>query len=99
MRERRPMALPDPFSTIRMTTLHAPRGANFWSSRPVTRMDLRVGAYDDISSCDAGPGFTDALVAAMPGLVEHRCSIGERGGFIMRLRRGTYAPHVIEHVA
>jgi cyanophycin synthetase len=35
----------------------------------------------------------------MPGLVEHRCSIGERGGFISRLRRGTYAPHIIEHVA
>jgi cyanophycin synthetase len=62
-------------------------------------MDLRVGEYEDISSCHAGPQFTDALVAAMPGLVEHRCSIGERGGFIMRLRRGTYAPHIIEHVA
>ena len=93
------MSLPDPFATILMTTLHATRGANYWSSRPVTRMDLRVGAYEDISSCHAGPGFTDALVAAMPGLDEHRCSIGEPGGFIMRLRRGTYAPHIIEHVA
>jgi len=90
--------LPDPFSTIRMTTLHSARGANYWSTRPVTRMDLTVGAYDDISSCHA-EGFTDALVAAMPGLEEHRCSIGERGGFILRLRRGTYAPHIIEHVA
>ena len=90
--------LPDPFSTIRMTTLHSARGANYWSTRPVTRMDLMVGAYDDISSCHA-EGFTDALVAAMPGLEEHRCSIGERGGFILRLRRGTYAPHIIEHVA
>jgi len=92
------LPLPDPFSTIRMTTLHSTRGANFWSRRPVTRMDLMVGAYDDISSCHAD-GFTDALVAAMPGLEEHRCSIGERGGFILRLRRGTYAPHIIEHVA
>src|SRR5918912_1161302 len=25
--------------------------------------------------------------------------MGERGGFITRLRRGTYAPHIIEHVA
>ena len=89
---------PDPFSTIRMTTLHSARGANFWSTRPVTRMDLVVGAYDDISSCHV-PGFTEALLAAMPGLVEHRCSIGERGGFVLRLRRGTYAPHIIEHVA
>src|SRR3954453_22251662 len=80
---------------IRMTMLHATRGKNFWSLRPVTRMDLQVGAYDEISSADV-PGTTERLVAAMPGLVEHRCSIGERGGFIVRLRRGTYAPHLIE---
>src|SRR3954469_5338558 len=83
---------------IRMTTLHATRGKNFWSLRPVTRMDLQVGAYEDISSADV-PDLTRQLVAAMPGLVEHRCSIGERGGFLVRLRRGTYAPHIIEHVA
>ena len=46
------------------------------------RMDSLVGAYEDISSADV-PGFTEALVAAMPGLEEHRCSIGERGGFII----------------
>lgn len=81
-----------------MTTLHATRGANFWSTRPVMRMDIAVGEYEDISSADV-PGFTDALVSAMPGLVEHRCSIGERGGFITRLRDGTYAAHIIEHIA
>ncbi|MBA2707176.1 MAG: hypothetical protein H0U59_05165, partial [Gemmatimonadaceae bacterium] len=81
-----------------MTTLHATRGANFWSRRPVMRMDLTVGAFEDISSAEV-PGFTDALVSAMPGLEEHRCSIGERGGFISRLLRGTYVPHIVEHVA
>jgi len=81
-----------------MTTLHAARGANYWLRAPIVRMDLAVGAYEDISSADV-PGFADALVQAMPGLIEHRCSIGERGGFVMRLRRGTYAPHIIEHVA
>lgn len=81
-----------------MTTLHATRGANFWSTHPVMRMDLVVGAYEDISSAEV-PGFTEALVSAMPGLEEHRCSIGERGGFIIRLRDGTYAPHIVEHIA
>ena len=81
-----------------MTTLHTARGANYWLHAPIVRMDLLVGAYEHISSADV-PGFTDALVRAMPGLVEHRCSIGERGGFIIRMRRGTYAAHVVEHVA
>jgi cyanophycin synthetase len=92
-------ALPaDPYAELRVTTLTAARGANYWSTRPVTRLDLVVGAFDDISSADV-PGVTDRLVAALPGLEEHRCSIGERGGFITRLTRGTYAPHIIEHVA
>ena len=81
-----------------MTTLHSTRGANYWSRRPVTRVDIVVGAYDDLSSAHV-PGVTGALVGAMPGLIEHRCSVGERGGFIIRLRRGTYVPHIVEHVA
>src|SRR6478672_7816113 len=92
------MTLPDATVELRMTSLHSTRGANFWSRRPVTRLDIAVGAYEDISSADV-PGFTEALVSAMPGLEEHRCSIGERGGFITRLERGTYAAHIVEHVA
>ncbi|HEU0051896.1 MAG TPA: hypothetical protein VFQ39_01920 [Longimicrobium sp.] len=91
------MSRPDPYSEIRLVSLRSLRGANFWSSRPVTRLDVAVGAFDDISSARA-PGLTDALLAVMPGLWEHRCSIGERGGFVTRLRRGTYAPHIAEHV-
>ncbi|HEX6037398.1 cyanophycin synthetase family protein [Longimicrobium sp.] len=91
------MPLPDPYTEIRLVGLRSMRGANFWSRRPVTRMDVAVGEYDEIHSGEV-PGFTEALVQAMPGLWEHRCSIGERGGFVTRLRRGTYAPHIAEHV-
>lgn len=91
-------AHPDPATEIRITALHATRGLNYWSKRPVIRMDLAIGAFEEFSSADI-PGVTDALVAAMPGLREHQCSIGTRGGFIIRLRRGTYVPHIIEHVA
>ncbi len=31
-------------------------------------------------------------------MIEHRCSIGERGGFFERLRMGTYLAHILEHV-
>lgn len=89
---------PDPAQEIRITTLHATRGLNFWSKRPVIRMDVAVGAYDHISSADAA-GVTEALVREMPGLRDHECSVGAPGGFVCRLRRGTYAPHIIEHVA
>jgi hypothetical protein len=89
---------PDPKSEVRITTLHATRGANYWSELPITRMDLTIGAYENISSADV-IGVTPSLVAAMPGLRDHRCSIGEPGGFVMRLKRGTYFAHIVEHVA
>jgi cyanophycin synthetase len=31
-------------------------------------------------------------------MIEHRCSVGERGGFFERLHRGTYLAHILEHV-
>lgn len=91
------MTLPDPYAEIRLLGLRTLRGANYWSRRPITRMDVHPGAYDEISSAEV-EGVTEALVAALPGLWEHRCSIGERGGFVTRLREGTYAPHIAEHV-
>ena len=88
----------DAATEIRIVALQATRGVNYWSRRPVIRMDLRVGAFEEISSADV-ENFTDSLVRVMPGLIEHQCSVGAPGGFVRRLRQGTYAPHIIEHVA
>lgn len=91
------MTLPAPAEEIRLVGLRSLRGANFWSREPVTRMDVAVGAYEEISSAQV-PRCTEALLEALPGLWKHRCSIGEPGGFVTRLRRGTYAAHIAEHV-
>jgi cyanophycin synthetase len=64
----------------------------------MTRLDLAPGAYDEISSARI-PGCVDALTQSIPALTTHACSLGYPGGFITRLREGTYAPHIIEHVA
>src|SRR5262249_20988580 len=45
------------------------------------------------------PGFNERLKAWLPSLIEHRCSVGARGGFFERLRRGTWQAHILEHVA
>ncbi len=81
-----------------MTALHAIRGANYWSRQPVTRMDVHIGAYEEISSADV-PTLSEQLIAALPVLQEHHCSVGRRGGFVSRLRTGTYVAHITEHVA
>jgi cyanophycin synthetase len=48
---------------------------------------------------DTLPGFADRLVERLPGLRNHSCSRGRRGGFVKRLHEGTWVGHVAEHVA
>ena len=74
------------------------RGPNIWANFPVLEAWLDLGPLKD-SSSDEIPGFNERLMAWLPTLIEHRCSIGKRGGFFERLRRGTYQAHILEHVA
>ena len=72
------------------------RGPNIWTYRPVMEVWLDLGALEQ-SPSNALPGFTDRLLALLPALEEHHCGVGERGGFIQRLREGTWAGHILEH--
>ncbi len=58
---------------------------------------LDLGEYDRWPT-SARPEFVDRLLGVVPGLMEHHCSLGCRGGFVERLREGTYLGHVVEHV-
>jgi len=44
-------------------------------------------------------GFTDQLLTLLPRLSEHTCSRGVAGGFVERLREGTWMGHVAEHIS
>ncbi|MES3009297.1 MAG: cyanophycin synthetase [Pseudomonadota bacterium] len=73
------------------------RGPNIWTYRPVLEVWLDLGELEELPS-DKMPGFTDRLVALLPGLGEHHCGVGEVGGFLQRLHGGTWAGHILEHV-
>jgi len=42
--------------------------------------------------------FNDRLLTLFPGLGKHFCSKGYEGGFVERLKEGTYIAHVTEHL-
>jgi cyanophycin synthetase len=83
---------------LRISSLRAVRGPNFWRLAPVIACDVALGALENVTSADL-PGFTDRLTSLIPTLHEHPCSRGESGGFIERLRAGTHIPHILEHVS
>ena len=74
------------------------RGPNIWTYRPVLEVWLDIGVLED-SPSNTIPGFYERLTGMLPTLIEHRCSVGERGGFLQRLREGTWPGHILEHVA
>ena len=73
------------------------RGPNIWTYRPVIEAIVDIGELEDFPS-NTIPGFVDRLKAFLPSLIEHRCSYGERGGFVRRLEEGTWPGHILEHV-
>lgn len=79
---------------LRITPL---RGPNIWTYRPALEAWVDIGTLEDFPS-NTLPGFVDRLIAWLPSLSEHRCGIGEPGGFLLRLREGTWAAHILEHV-
>lgn len=72
-------------------------GPNIWTYRPVLEAWVDIGALED-SPSNTIPGFYERLTSWLPNLIEHRCGVGERGGFLLRLREGTWPGHILEHV-
>ena len=79
---------------LRVTHL---RGPNIWTYRPVLEAWVDIGDLEDAPS-NTIPGFYERLSTWLPGLIEHRCGVGERGGFLLRLREGTWPAHILEHI-
>ncbi|MDU2063832.1 MAG: cyanophycin synthetase [Sporomusaceae bacterium] len=73
-------------------------GPNIYSYSPVIKATVDIGKYESVSTREIG-GFTERLLQCLPSLAKHSCSRGYPGGFVERLREGTYLAHVFEHVA
>jgi cyanophycin synthetase len=83
---------------IEINELRALRGPNRYTRHSAIFMVLDIKEYESRPS-DRIEGFSDRLVTLIPSFQEHGCSIGKPGGFIQRLQSGTWAGHIIEHIA
>lgn len=80
--------------------INAMRGPNYWSVR---RHKLIVMVLD-LQEMEEKPsnkieGFSDRLKKMFPSMYSHRCSEGCEGGFFMRVEKGTWMGHIVEHIA
>lgn len=85
---------------MKIREINAMRGPNYWSVRRhkliVMVLDLEEMEQKPSNEID---GFRQRLEALFPGMQQHRCSVGEPGGFFQRVEEGTWMGHIIEHIA
>ena len=76
------------------------RGPNYWSVRrhKLIVMVLDLEEMEELPS-NKVKGFRERLEDMFPSMIEHRCSVGTRGGFFERVDEGTWMGHIIEHIA
>lgn len=72
-------------------------GPNIYSHRPIMKLVVDIGEYSEIPTNNID-GFNEKLIMSFPGLKKNTCGLGYEGGFLQRLKEGTYLGHVLEHV-
>jgi cyanophycin synthetase len=85
---------------MRIADIKILRGPNYWSIRRAKLIQMRLDLEEmEAKPTNQIPGFRERLQKLFPGMYEHRCSVGEPGGFFQRVDEGTWMGHVIEHIA
>jgi cyanophycin synthetase len=76
------------------------KGPNYWSIRRNKLIQMKLDLEEmEQRPTNEIPGFRERLEKMFPSMYGHRCSVGEPGGFFMRVDEGTWMGHVIEHIA
>jgi cyanophycin synthetase len=86
------------FKDIQILRMDYLRGPNIWTYRPIIEALIDLGEMEDHPS-NKIDGFNERINGWLPGLVEHHCGVGHRGGFLTRLVGGTWMGHIMEHVS
>jgi cyanophycin synthetase len=76
------------------------RGPNYWSGywKQLIIMRLDIEDYEQ-KPTDKIENFYERMQEVMPSIISHGCSYQEEGGFLRRVKEGTWAGHVVEHLA
>jgi cyanophycin synthetase len=90
--------VPTPAPDLKIISSRVFRGPNIWHYEPAIQLVVDLGVLE-VFPTNKLLGFTDRLMERLPGLMNHSCSRGRRGGFLERLHEGTWVGHVAEHVA
>jgi cyanophycin synthetase len=85
---------------MKVVEIKTTEGPNYWSVYRHRLIVLLLDIEDmEEKPTDMIPGFYERMTQLMPSLQDHQCSVGVKGGFLKRVRQGTWMGHVVEHIA
>ncbi|MDP4176043.1 MAG: cyanophycin synthetase, partial [Bacteroidota bacterium] len=85
---------------MRILEIRALRGPNYWSNYWKNLILIRLDLEEfEEKPTNMIPGFRERIEELIPSVRLHQCSYYEEGGFLRRIEEGTWAGHVIEHIA
>jgi cyanophycin synthetase len=87
-------------SQLKIVSVKTIEGKNKWhtSKDKLVHMVLDLGEWEKFPS-NKIPEFYENIKKYLQSMDEHRCSVGRRGGFYLRVKKGTWLGHIIEHIA
>src|SRR3982750_4799931 len=85
---------------MKILQLKVLRGPNRWSTYRTQLIEMKL----DLEESENYPtntidGFAERLENLIPSLYSHHCSEKKPGGFLERVKQGTWMGHVAEHIA
>jgi cyanophycin synthetase len=80
---------------VRLEYLRHLSGPNVFTAAPVCIARVELGDLTGRETTDY-PGFAERLTLTLPGLRDHHCAAGRRGGFTDAMAKGTYFGHVTD---
>ena len=67
---------------MRILEIKVLKGPNYWSVRRAKLIQMKLDLEDmEERPTNAIDGFSQRLEKMFPSMIEHRCSVGTRGGF------------------
>ena len=72
-------------------------GPNMWNYTSSLEVLIDIGEFENYPS-NKIPNLYNNLIKVLPSLYYHRCSYNEYGGFLERMKEGTYLGHILEHI-
>jgi cyanophycin synthetase len=88
----------DLIKSVNIISIKYLNGPNLWMMKtPCMEVLIDIGDFENYPSNKIN-NLYDNIVMTFPFIVNHECGIGEKGGFLTRLKNGTYFAHILEHI-